>query len=76
MEFSKLTSKGQITIPKKIRNLLQIEEGDQVAFVEEDGFVIMTKATLQALHDIQDIVSNETFKEMIKKVKNHELEDK
>ncbi|HBF59476.1 AbrB/MazE/SpoVT family DNA-binding domain-containing protein [Exiguobacterium sp.] len=71
MELSKLTSKGQITIPKKIRQALQMEEGDRVAFIEEDGFVIMAKADLKQLHDLQDILSDETFKALIHKANHH-----
>ena len=38
MNTAKVTSKGQITIPKQVRNLLAIETGDRLAFeLEEDG---------------------------------------
>jgi AbrB family looped-hinge helix DNA binding protein len=43
MITSKVTSKGQITIPKKIRELLDIGKADQVIFVPlEKGKVLMT----------------------------------
>ncbi|WP_409290548.1 AbrB/MazE/SpoVT family DNA-binding domain-containing protein [Peribacillus sp. SCS-37] len=71
MEFSKLSSKGQITIPKHIRDVLDLHEGERIAFIEEKGLVIMTKADLQSLHDIQDIVSDEKFKQLIRKAKTH-----
>lgn len=71
MEIAKLTSKGQITIPKHIREVLHVQEGDRLAFIEEDGLVIMTKANLQKLHDLQDILSDETFKTLIQKAKLH-----
>ena len=34
---SKLTAKGQITIPQKVRRALALGAGDTVAFVEKDG---------------------------------------
>ncbi|MBS2967713.1 MULTISPECIES: AbrB/MazE/SpoVT family DNA-binding domain-containing protein [Metabacillus] len=71
MEFSKLSSKGQITIPKHIRETLNLHEGERIAFIEEDGLVIMTKADLESLHNIQDIVSDEKFKQLMRKAKNH-----
>ncbi len=36
MEQAKVTSKGQITIPKKIREKLNISPGDRINFVEEE----------------------------------------
>ena len=41
---AKVTSKGQITIPKKIREYMQLNESDKVDFkVAEDGSVYITK---------------------------------
>ena len=38
MNTAKVTSKGQVTIPKEVRELLAIETGDRLAFaLEEDG---------------------------------------
>ncbi|MHC4873900.1 MAG: AbrB/MazE/SpoVT family DNA-binding domain-containing protein [Planctomycetota bacterium] len=38
--ISTLTSKGQITLPKKIRTLLHLDAGDKVDFfVRDDGHV-------------------------------------
>ena len=40
MATSKLTIKGQITVPKKIRDHLSLEAGDRVDFlIKEDGSV-------------------------------------
>lgn len=42
MAIARLTSKGQITIPKEIRDLLGIAPGDKLAFVvESDGKVVL-----------------------------------
>ena len=38
MNTAKVTSKGQVTIPKQVRRLMAIEVGDRLAFeLEEDG---------------------------------------
>lgn len=71
MELAKVTSKGQITIPKNIRKVLDVEEGERVAFIEEEGLVIMIKANLQQLHDLQNILSDEKFKTIIHNAKQH-----
>ena len=42
MSESKVTSKGQITIPKVVREQLNLETGDRVYFdVRDDGSVLM-----------------------------------
>ena len=47
MPASLITSKGQTTIPKKIRELLHLQPGDRVDFVvDETGKVVLEPATL------------------------------
>ena len=42
MNESTITSKGQITIPKAVRERLHLEEGDKVYFdVRDDGSVLL-----------------------------------
>lgn len=59
MEISRISSKGQVTIPKPIRELLKLNEGDRVAFIEEDGKIVITKASLLALSDLQNAIGKE-----------------
>lgn len=40
---SRITSKGQVTIPLEIREDKGLDEGDQVMFIEVGGEVIMDK---------------------------------
>ena len=37
LDTAKLTSKGQITIPKQIRDLLNLEQGDSVVFYVDEN---------------------------------------
>ncbi len=37
MLASKLTSKGQVTIPRLVRERLGLHQGDAIEFVEDDG---------------------------------------
>ncbi len=37
LDTAKLTSKGQITIPKQIRDLLKLEQGDSVVFYVDEN---------------------------------------
>lgn len=59
MELSRLSVKGQVTVPKAIRERLNLREGDRVAFLEERGQVILTKASVAALRDLQDMIRAE-----------------
>jgi antitoxin PrlF len=54
MELSRITSKGQITIPVAIRKKLNLKEGDKVIFIEEKGRYIFANAAKLAFREIQD----------------------
>jgi len=47
MSTAKITSKGQITIPREIRTLLDLQSGDKINFIIDDSgqvnFVPVTK---------------------------------
>ncbi len=38
-----ISTKGQVTIPKKIREKLGIKEGDIIEFIEENGLVYLQR---------------------------------
>jgi AbrB family looped-hinge helix DNA binding protein len=44
---SRLRSKGQVTLPSEVRDILDLEEGDDLVFyVNEDGQVILDRGKL------------------------------
>ena len=43
MKQTRLTVKGQVTIPKDVRNVLGLKPGDPVAFATEGGKVVVRK---------------------------------
>ena len=45
MAEATLTSKGQVTIPKIVRDAMGLKEGDRVDFIETDQGVLMVPAT-------------------------------
>ena len=51
MITSKLTSKAQTTIPQAVRSALGLREGDQLAYVIEDGRVVLMKAPASTVDD-------------------------
>lgn len=62
MELAKVTSKGQITIPLMIRNLLQLKTGDKVFFEESHGRVYITNASQITLSSVQKNMEGEAEK--------------
>lgn len=40
---ARLTSKGQLTVPKAVRDALDLHEGDQVVFRVEDGRAVLSR---------------------------------
>ena len=49
MPESTLTSKGQTTIPKEVRDHMKLESGDRIDFIiQKDGSVRIQPATLRA----------------------------
>ncbi len=47
MPTATVTSKGQVTVPKPIRDRLKLHAGDRLDFVlEEEGKVILRKASI------------------------------
>jgi AbrB family looped-hinge helix DNA binding protein len=53
---SKLSSKGQVTIPSKVRKTLGVSPEDQIIFViREDGCVQLERSEERALEELKGI---------------------
>ena len=65
MEMARVTSKGQITIPRDIRTKMNIKRGDKVVFFEDNGKYFLQNSaliSLKALEDIQNVMKGEAKK--------------
>jgi AbrB family looped-hinge helix DNA binding protein len=51
VEMTKITSKGQITVPVAIRKRLNLKTGDKVMFVADDGGIRMINASTLAFEN-------------------------
>lgn len=51
-KLSKITSKGQITIPAEIRKALDLEAGDKIMFEKINGNIIIKKNNKSTLISI------------------------
>ena len=59
MEIAKITSKGQVTIPRDIRVKMDLKKGDKILFFEENGKYFLQNSASVALKNIQDIMKGE-----------------
>ena len=56
---ARVMAKGQVTIPKNIRNILGINTGDRLTFVVEDGTVRVVNSAIYALQRFQAQIKGE-----------------
>lgn len=71
---AKITSKGQITLPKEVRKLLDVQEGSVVVFEKEDDRIVIK--TAKTLKDFKGVLKGRgkgkaAFDEMRKKAKEY-----
>ncbi|MGA9641724.1 MAG: AbrB/MazE/SpoVT family DNA-binding domain-containing protein [Terriglobales bacterium] len=53
MAIATLTSKGQITIPARVRNVLGLEAGDRVEFVEQGNGQFAIVAATRSVRELK-----------------------
>lgn len=63
MEISKITSKGQITVPVEIRKKLNLRTGDKVVFIEDGDKIIFANSSMVALRNFQQAMKGEAEKQ-------------
>ena len=59
IDNAKVMSKGQVTIPKDVREILGISSGDRITFVVENGNVRLINSALYAMQLLQEQMANE-----------------
>ncbi|MHB1907437.1 MAG: AbrB/MazE/SpoVT family DNA-binding domain-containing protein [Nitrososphaerales archaeon] len=52
VDVSPISEKGQVTIPKQVRDLLELKAGDRIAFVAKGSNIVVKKARTKRLSDI------------------------
>ncbi len=71
MRQAKLTSKGQVTIPKQIRDYLKLHTGDQLQFIiDRTGRVVLTAQCI----DIKEIFGMFNYKATRKKTRIKDMD--
>ena len=62
IDNAKVMSKGQVTIPKDIRDILGVSFGDRVTFVVENGSVRIINSAIYAMERLQKQMEGEALK--------------
>lgn len=62
MPSSHLTSKGQTTIPKTIREYLNLQPGDKIDFVVDSGGAVTLQPASVDVSQLEGILHNPTIK--------------
>ena len=80
VDNAKVMAKGQITIPKEIREVLGVTSGDRVTFVVENGTVRLINSADYAMQMLQlqmageaknaGLTSEEDILELVKEVRS------
>jgi AbrB family looped-hinge helix DNA binding protein len=58
-DVSRVTSKGQVTIPVEMRKQLGIKEGDKVVFINNGKSIIIVNAAMAAFNELQEAFRGE-----------------
>jgi AbrB family looped-hinge helix DNA binding protein len=84
VDNAKVMAKGQITIPKDVRKVLGVSEGDRVSFVVEGDSVRIVNAAVFAMQMLQaqmkgaakkaDLNSDDEIMDLVKEIR-HEGND-
>lgn len=78
MELAKVTTKGQVTIPKPIREMLGLKEGSKILFIQKGQDIVIQNSAMLALEKIQNAFEGEaerleleTEEDVVKMIKNY-----
>ena len=66
VDNAKVMAKGQITLPKDIRDALGVQTGDRVTLIRKEDQVIMMNAAVYAMKMLQTAMKGEAEKAGIK----------
>ena len=59
VDNAKVMAKGQVTIPKDIREILGISSGDRITFIAEGNVVRIVNSTVYAMQVLQNDMAGE-----------------
>ena len=73
IEYATVKAKGQVVIPVDIRRKFQIEEGTRVAFLEEEGRLLIQPVTDEFIDGMKGILAGRGLPARIEKTHDRKL---
>jgi AbrB family looped-hinge helix DNA binding protein len=73
VEYATVKAKGQVVIPVDIRRKFQIDEGTRVAFLEEDGRLIIQPVTDEFIDAMRGVLAGRNLPERIPREPDRDL---
>lgn len=64
MEIAKVTSKGQITVPKEVRKQLELEAGSKIVFIRVGDDLVVRNADTQIDRERSNQIKNRVLAEI------------
>ena len=73
VEYATVKAKGQVVIPVDIRRKFQIDEGTRVAFLEDDGRLVLQPVTDEFIEEMKGILSGRGLPRRIERETDRDL---
>jgi AbrB family looped-hinge helix DNA binding protein len=73
IEYAIVKAKGQVVIPVDLRRKFQIEEGTRVAFLEEEGRLLLQPVTDEFINGMQGILAGQGLPPRVERTQDRKL---
>ncbi|MBI4589785.1 MAG: AbrB/MazE/SpoVT family DNA-binding domain-containing protein [Candidatus Rokubacteria bacterium] len=61
METARVTSKGQLVVPSRLRRKYGIKPGTKICFIERDSEILFQPVTREYIRSVCGLLKSETF---------------
>lgn len=73
IEYATVKAKGQVVIPVDIRRRFKIDEGTQIAFLEEQGRLLLQPVTNEFIDAMTGVLAGRGLPARVERSKDREL---
>ena len=73
IEYATVKAKGQVVIPVDIRRRFRIDEGTRVAFLEEEGRLVIQPVTDQFIEGMKGMLAGRGLPDRVERSRDRDL---